>query len=122
MCPPTSQGPLPASHFINLHLMRTGSDLEKLPSGAVPGALPGGSVSAWDEMSGGGQLPLSWTWMHSVHTLGRRGRGAAHEAALLSGQYVMQEKNQLLAAHVGPRCLNLWSQTWNGCLWISFHC
>ena len=72
------------------------------PAGRCQEPCPGGSVSAWDEMSGGGQLPLSWTWMRSVHTLGQQGRGAAHEAALLSGQYMTQAKNQVLAAHVGP--------------------
>lgn len=52
-----------ASSSLILHKSEFDEDghwLEMFPSEAVPRAPPGGSVSACDEVIGGGQLHLSW--------------------------------------------------------------
>lgn len=55
-----------------------------LLSGTIPGALPGGPVSACDEVIGGGQLNLSWhKQMSPVNTLSsdQHRRGVAQEVS-----------------------------------------
>lgn len=111
MCSMTFQGPPPASHSINLHLMRTDSDWRCSRERRCQEPCPGGSASACDEVIGrGGQLLLSRDMDElSPHPQQQPVReGSLPRGCLALGQQVRQgeETSSFHPSHHtwGPRC------------------